>query len=563
MVEGDGVSAVVGFVGQQLKEKLQQVYDTRARLEFPANALGELPPGELRCHRSRDRQRTPEGGPQPVSDPPTHCLRAAGVLRYNRESDHHGTNSTTMLQALEEYPVICEYCGEEAQPSLDLTWAWGPETPLFCCARWERLCTMLVTQRRQMQEAGALRTRVPTSPRDTADQLFLKDQEMEDHNKCAMDLERRLRRFRLHREEEEKVALPCCDHQTLSFGICHHQQEAELLQKSYSNGAAFLTVFPDGSAQVFYPSGLLALLVVVTETNGRVCLVYDDSDASTQPMRALFLSNGRATCYHSNRNTWLSLDSSGGQCLDEEGSRLRRWSWSSLTPLQPVFLSLNKSVGVRVLGREQVFVSFLARGQQAKFSVGDCCVQNECKTVRAAPGPLKEDLFVKAAGIRIQLLLQNIHQILLTPSCARLPKTKMAAQRGAEARQLLEVTAGVMMEESERDFIHRASMCVILGGRSSLQVILEVIGHSCSMVLTAGSTVMENRAAWLQRRRVQTRNQTSESGKRRQDDSPFQRHDFLFQQDHFLFQQDDFLFHVGQVGQVGQVKLSSLTHRVV
>lgn len=30
-------------------------------------------------------------------------------------------------QALEEYPVICEYCGEEAQPSLDLTWAWGPE----------------------------------------------------------------------------------------------------------------------------------------------------------------------------------------------------------------------------------------------------------------------------------------------------------------------------------------------------------------------------------------------------------------------------------------------------
>lgn len=192
----------------------------------------------------------------------------------------------------------------------------------------------------------------------------------------------------------------------------------------------------------------------------------------------------------------LSLNSSGGQCLDEEGSRVRRWSWSSLTPLQPVFLSLNKSVGVRVLGREHVFVSFLARGQQAKFNVGDCCVQvkqlalffftifhvfclhvylafdtvtrsawkhdicfplqNECKTVWAAPpGPLKEDLFVKAARIRIQLLLQNMHQILLTPSCARLPKTKLAAQRRAEAQKLLEVTADVMMEESERDFIHR------------------------------------------------------------------------------------------------------------
>lgn len=75
----------------------------------------------------------------------------------------------------------------------------------------------------------------------------------------------------------------------------------------------------------------------------------------------------------------LTLDGSGGQCLDETGARVRRWSWSILslspTPLLPVFLSLNKTVGVRVLGKEQVFVSFLARGQQAKFSVGTCCAQ--------------------------------------------------------------------------------------------------------------------------------------------------------------------------------------------
>lgn len=80
----------------------------------------------------------------------------------------------------------------------------------------------------------------------------------------------------------------------------------------------------------------------------------------------------------------LTLNRSGGQCLDEEGTKVRRWSWSSPsltpTPLHPVFLSLNKTVGVRVLGREQVFVSFLARGQQAKFSVGTCCAQ-----VKASP----------------------------------------------------------------------------------------------------------------------------------------------------------------------------------
>jgi len=79
----------------------------------------------------------------------------------------------------------------------------------------------------------------------------------------------------------------------------------------------------------------------------------------------------------------LSLNGSGGQCLDEAGARVRRWSWSSLsltpTPLHPVFLSLNKTVGVRVLGKEQVFVSFLAQGQQAKFSVGTCCAQVKVK----------------------------------------------------------------------------------------------------------------------------------------------------------------------------------------
>lgn len=149
------------------------------------------------------------------------------------------------------------------------------------------------------------------------------------------------------------------------------------------------------------------MLVVVTEENGRVCIVYDDGDAPDQPIRAVFQSDGKSTCYHSNGNIWydvltfiilicmyihlkyntpiwmslhlcsrcrLSLNRSGGQCLDERGARVRRWCWSnlSLTPLYPVFLSLNKIVGVRVLKKEQVFVSFLAGGQQAKFSVGSC-----------------------------------------------------------------------------------------------------------------------------------------------------------------------------------------------
>lgn len=55
---------------------------------------------------------------------------------------------------------------------------------------------------------------------------------------------------------------------------------------------------------ISYPSGLLALIVMVTEGNGRVCIVYGDNNAPHQPVRAIFQSDGRATCYHSNGNIW-------------------------------------------------------------------------------------------------------------------------------------------------------------------------------------------------------------------------------------------------------------------
>ncbi|XP_031711216.1 glutamate-rich protein 6 isoform X2 [Anarrhichthys ocellatus] len=439
--------------------------------------------------------RIPEGGPQCVSDPPTYCIRAAGVLSYNRESDNNRINLTPILpasQALTEYPVKCEYCGEKARPSLDLTWAQGPER--------QQLCKMLVKQRCVVEGRCDLRTGTPTSPRDKPatdiDELLFKGKEMADHNRFIMELpgglgeqsqlrlsedysiqlpvaqpsvpKSKVLSFRLScpplkgcwtvcpcsatekhlkTKEEEEVLVPFCEHKPLLFGICRHQDGAQILQKYYSNGMKFLTVFPDGSAQVFYPSGLLALVVVVTEENGRVCIVYDDS--SYQPIRALFQSDGRATCYHSNRNIWLSLNSSGGQCLDEVGARVRRWSWSSRgvppTPLYPVFLSLNKTVGVRVFGKERVFVSFLARGQQAKFSVGTCGAQDESKTVGATSGAaeLKEDLFVQAARIRIHLVIQHLHQYLMTPSRPRLQKTKQAPHLHAVAQRLLEVSADV------------------------------------------------------------------------------------------------------------------------
>ncbi|XP_047197813.1 uncharacterized protein LOC118118282 [Hippoglossus stenolepis] len=96
-------------------------------------------------------RRIQESQPQSVNNPPSYCIRAAGVLRYNRESDDNRINVLTILQELpplSEFGVKCEYCGLTARPSLSLTWMQEPETaPHFCCAQHQQLCEMLVKER--------------------------------------------------------------------------------------------------------------------------------------------------------------------------------------------------------------------------------------------------------------------------------------------------------------------------------------------------------------------------------------------------------------------------------
>ncbi|XP_047446285.1 glutamate-rich protein 6 isoform X2 [Mugil cephalus] len=453
--------------------------------------------------------RIQEGQPQTVSNPRTSCMRAAGILRYKRESDNDRINLPTLLPAPStEYPVQCEYCGGKARPPLNPTCVQEPEKTHFCCVQRQQLYQMLVIMRLLFEgrnDFSNLTSNEEKSTQETEDPAP-QGREMEDHNKFIMDLVTGLgiesepkvaedysvilpvaetsaskpnilsfrlscapekgyctvdpteKRFAL---EEEQVLASVCDHRPTRFGMCHHQEGTGFLEKYYSNGMKFLTVFPDGSAQVFYPSGLLALIVVVTEQKGRVCIVYDDSSDPSQQIRAVFQSDGAATCYHSNGFIWLALNRSGGQCLNESGARICRWSWGSVTltptPLQPVFLSLNKSVGVRVLGITQVFVSFLAKGQQAKFSVGTCCTQGECKGHEHVSGASlqKEELFVLAAKIRIHMAFQHLHLHLLTQSHPQPPKAALTPHLQVAARKILEASTDVEMSDSDRAFIHR------------------------------------------------------------------------------------------------------------
>ncbi|KAA0718953.1 Glutamate-rich protein 6 [Triplophysa tibetana] len=209
---------------------------------------------------------------------------------------------------------------------------------------------------------------------------------------------------------------------SFEFGLTHHQNSPRFLEKNYSNGTKFLTVLPDGSSQVL----------------------------------ALFQSDGRATCYHGNGIIWLSMDVWGGQSLDERGRKVRTWSWTdhdqTLTVLRPIFMSLNTNIGVRVLGQQLVFVSFLALGQQARFRVGSSSTKHI-----APPQPFicKEELMLLACRIALYMALTRMQQCQAFPTSSTQLQVRPPPFLHSLVRRLRSLSHTVQMDETEKTFIKR------------------------------------------------------------------------------------------------------------
>ncbi|VTJ72945.1 Hypothetical predicted protein [Marmota monax] len=203
---------------------------------------------------------------------------------------------------------------------------------------------------------------------------------------------------------------------------CHMQVvTSELLERHYKNGRKFLTSFPDGTTQIFYPSGNLAIIQVPNKINGFTCIVQED--VPTNPaILALLDSSGRSSCYHPNGNVWVFINLLGGQYSDQAGNRIRVWNWSRsvksspLVSFKPVFLALNHHVGIRILEQDKVSITFLAMGQQARISIGTkvkVALPEEIPVLWYVSG---EDLFLLASLIKIRRLFHRLQGGAAFPS---------------------------------------------------------------------------------------------------------------------------------------------------
>ncbi|NXY26590.1 ERIP6 protein, partial [Atrichornis clamosus] len=191
-----------------------------------------------------------------------------------------------------------------------------------------------------------------------------------------------------------------------------------------------------------YPSGNLAV-IVTQETDQLICIVQED-EPRTAKIRALFQSDGRSTCYYPNGDEWINMSIHGGQYLDQAGSRVRRWTWPNLSPaphipLSPIFISLNRHVGVRILAQDKIFVSFLAMGRQAKFNIG-AKMQVSAAGRLPPPAPLGEDeLLLLAFRVRILQLFDRMRGCLNFPSSEQWNKMQPPSYLMTQAVKILEL----------------------------------------------------------------------------------------------------------------------------
>ncbi|XP_033003930.1 glutamate-rich protein 6B [Lacerta agilis] len=153
--------------------------------------------------------------------------------------------------------------------------------------------------------------------------------------------------------------------------ICHSTKP---VKRYYSDGKIFYIFFPDGTGQVYYPSGNVAILISYVKEFQFTYIVLQDN--LSYEMQACFANQGFAVCYHRNGKIWLNLDLCLGSYFDRKGVRKKHWNWWDRNshihapPFQPIYLQLNVYIQVKIEAQDQIFLTFTNNHDCLQLNVG-------------------------------------------------------------------------------------------------------------------------------------------------------------------------------------------------
>uniref|UniRef100_A0A2K6FF52 Glutamate rich 6 n=1 Tax=Propithecus coquereli TaxID=379532 RepID=A0A2K6FF52_PROCO len=396
------------------------------------------------------------------------------ILAYKEESSNLDTN---FKDEEEEIPPECEFCGGDLRAffsNVDICCDSEPIAPACCCMPFQNLIDYIYEEEKNIKSSKAelISIKPHAAHGNEVDRLKAKEKALE--RKQGRQMARHfaiISNEQSHFSEEDSkhlktisyqlsvdipqtetpndipfdfqltnsnMSIVCCD----SRIACGKIVQNELLQKHYKHGSKFLTSFPDGTTQIFYPSGNLAIIRVPSKTYGFTCIVQED--VPTNPaILAVLDSSGRSSCYHPNGNVWVYINILGGQYSDQAGNRIRAWNWSSSTTsspfvsFKPVFLALNHHIGVRILEQDKISITFLAMGQQARISVGTKVKlpnPEEIPVLRYLSG---DDLILLASLIKIQRLFHKLEGCVNFPSSQIWEKLKQPSYLSSLSLKLI------------------------------------------------------------------------------------------------------------------------------
>ncbi|XP_027292682.1 glutamate-rich protein 6 [Cricetulus griseus] len=396
------------------------------------------------------------------------------ILSYRKDLSYLDRN----LKDEEESILMCEFCGSELQSFLSDVDIFSDNTHpelkkhAYCCPELKNLLDYINEERNNIKstKTDLISINPHAAHGSDVDRLKAKEKAMqrkqerqmarhfaivssepsppipEDDSKHTKTISYQLSLdipdVKIEEETSEteisNVSIICCD----SRKLCGKVVGDELLEKHYKHGSKFLTSFPDGTTQIFYPSGNLAIIQVPSKTNGFTCIVQEDTP--TDPaILALLDSSGRSSCYHPNGNVWVYINILGGQYSDQAGNRIRTWNWSSSMPsspfvsFKPVFLALNHHIGIRILEQDKISINFLAMGQQARISVGTKITLHDPEEIPALRFLTGDDLLLLASLIKIRRLFYKLEGCMNFPSSQAWEKRKQPSYLSSLSLKLL------------------------------------------------------------------------------------------------------------------------------
>ncbi|XP_067895949.1 glutamate-rich protein 6-like isoform X2 [Heterodontus francisci] len=193
-----------------------------------------------------------------------------------------------------------------------------------------------------------------------------------------------------------------------------------VVEKYYSSGQKFLTRFPDGTGNIFYPSGNIAMVISAFHQDQFVYLIFQDVDWNAK-LLGVFRSNGHGTCYLPNGLIWINVTPLCGSYFTKQGLTKKRWLWRDYNyhvhapPYHSIRLKLNSNISVRVISRNQIYTTFETRKRGVRFNMGAKLVLRDLEHFHALESNItREEKYLKAVSQKIHRILQQMHDLRIT-----------------------------------------------------------------------------------------------------------------------------------------------------